>query len=51
MKHLRPRACLSRATWVILEPTRLEHLEEALKGLDLRLDSSTTKVLDAVTPD
>ena len=37
-------------TSVILGATRLEHLEEALKALDLRLDSSTIETLEAAAP-
>ncbi len=37
-------------TSVILGATRLQHLEETLKGLDLRLDSSTIEALDAIAP-
>ncbi len=37
-------------TPVILGATHLEHLEEALKALDLKLDSSTIAALDAIAP-
>lgn len=37
-------------TSVILGATRLEHLEEALKGLDVKLDAATIEALDAVAP-
>jgi aryl-alcohol dehydrogenase-like predicted oxidoreductase len=37
-------------TSVILGATRLEHLEEALKAVDLKLDASTMEALDAIAP-
>jgi aryl-alcohol dehydrogenase-like predicted oxidoreductase len=37
-------------TSVILGATRLEHLEEALKGVELKLDASTMEALDAIAP-
>ncbi|MGQ9571897.1 MAG: aldo/keto reductase [Dehalococcoidia bacterium] len=37
-------------TSVIVGATRLEHLEEALKALELGLDSSTMEALDALAP-
>ena len=37
-------------TSVILGATRLEHMEEALKALDAKLDSATIEALDAVAP-
>ena len=37
-------------TSVILGATRLEHLEEALKGLDVKLDAATIEALDALAP-
>jgi aryl-alcohol dehydrogenase (NADP+) len=37
-------------TSVILGATRLEHLEEALEGLDVKLDAATIDALDALAP-
>jgi aryl-alcohol dehydrogenase (NADP+) len=37
-------------TSVILGATRLEHLEEALKALELKLDAATVEALDALAP-
>ena len=37
-------------TSVILGATRLEHLDEALKAVDLKLDASTMEALDAIAP-
>jgi aryl-alcohol dehydrogenase-like predicted oxidoreductase len=37
-------------TSVILGATRLEHLEEALKALDVKLDAATVEALDAIAP-
>jgi aryl-alcohol dehydrogenase-like predicted oxidoreductase len=37
-------------TSVILGATRLEHLDEALKAVDLKLDDSTREALDAIAP-
>jgi aryl-alcohol dehydrogenase-like predicted oxidoreductase len=38
----------SAVTSIILGATRLEHLEEGLKALELKLDSATIEALDAV---
>ena len=37
-------------TAVILGATRLEHLDEALKALELKLDDATVEALDALAP-
>jgi aryl-alcohol dehydrogenase-like predicted oxidoreductase len=37
-------------TSVILGATRLEHLQEALKALDVKLEPATIEALDAVAP-
>jgi aryl-alcohol dehydrogenase-like predicted oxidoreductase len=37
-------------TSVILGATRLEHLDEALKAVELKLDDSTIEALDAIAP-
>ena len=37
-------------TSVILGATRVEHLDEALKAVDLELDASTMEALDAIAP-
>ena len=37
-------------TSVILGATRLEHLEEALRALEVKLDATTTEALDALAP-